>query len=165
MTDRPLIPEDLLPLAIAETSGCSIDVARAEALPLLEYLSDNGARISYDLALPKSAPAGDPTTAAAEISDLNDRQWAVWWLLDYHGPQTDEKLTEHYQRLTEGGAVPFRGHILPPQTPQSIRSRRAELVRAGHVQATGERRPTSNGGTAAVWRASGTEVSRLAEAS
>lgn len=38
-------------------------------------------------------------------------------------------------------------------TPQSVRSRRAELVKAGHIQATKDKRRNSRGGLCTVWEA------------
>lgn len=150
MMDRSLDPNDLV----------SPDI--------LAHLREHGAHIVYDVAPPSSVPAGEPATASSEIGNLTDRQWAVWWLLSHRGPLTDEGLVEAYERLSGSTIAPFSnptaGRILPPQTPQSIRSRRAELVRAGHVTKTSERRPTSNGGTAAVWVAR-SDSSTLAVAS
>jgi hypothetical protein len=115
------------------------------------------------LSLPTSVPSGEPKSAAKEIDNLSDRQWAVWWLLSFYRRLTDEELVERYG-LHSGARAANKGgcRILPPQTPQSIRSRRAELVRAGHVVKTAERRPTSNGGTAAVWAAVGSATEALA---
>lgn len=156
----PLDPQDLLAEAIASTSGCSIDVARREALPLTEWLDDHGAHLVYDVKLPTSAPKGDPKTAAASIENLNDRQWAVWWVLSYYGPLTDEVAVERYDAFTGMNLrtvaycnPDISPRLLPPQSAASIRSRRAELVRAGHVYDTGEKRATSNGGQARVWAA------------
>lgn len=132
-----------------------------QAQRLLEGLTELGWLPPAPMvSLPESVPAGEPATAASEIENLTDRQWAVWFVLSHFGPQADEELVDRYAAGVFGSA----GNILPPQTPQSIRSRRAELVRAGHVAKTGERRPTSNGGTAAVWVAR-TDALRLAEAS
>lgn len=36
-------------------------------------------------------------------------------------------------------------------TPQSVRSRRAELVKAGHIRATDEKRRNHRGGLCTVW--------------
>src|SRR5690606_24038951 len=70
--NRPLDPTDLIAQGIAETSGCSIEVARTEALPLLAYLEDHGARISYDLALPERAPAGKRETSRKAAESQGD---------------------------------------------------------------------------------------------
>jgi hypothetical protein len=128
----------------------------AEAQRLLDALGAIGWHIAKDIALPSEAPAGRRETsrkAAESIRDLSDRQWAVWWSLGSRGPLTDEELIERYGWMREQ-------FNLPPQTPQSIRTRRAELVRAGHVVDSGERRPTKSNRMATVWRAVGDSESR-----
>jgi hypothetical protein len=163
MTDRPLIPEDLLPLAIAETSGCSIDVARAEALPLLEYLSDNGAFITYGVALADRAVAGKRSTsrkAAESIADLGGGMKAVYDLIAANGSHglTDDELAQQYD-----GFAAANGY--PPLAPDSPRKRRMQLADARLLVDSGTTRPSRYGREQIVWVASGTEVSRLAAAS
>lgn len=131
--------------AIAQTSGCLRFAAEAEATPILETLSDLGFHLVADVSLPNSAPRGD--RAAEKIDDLSERQWAVWFVISHFGPLTDEEADARYQ----AGVFGSEGNVLPPQTPQSIRSRRKELERAGHVAATGEKRQTKAGGWGQVW--------------
>lgn len=125
-----------------------------EADKLDRRLTEIGWMVAPQVSLPRSVPRGEPATAASSIDDLSDRQWAVWWLLSYRGPQTDEELVDGYSGTMVWDRNRER-HFLPYQTAQSIRSRRAELVRAGHVIPTGAKRPTKAGGYAAVWKAVG----------
>ena len=87
----------------------------------------------------------DPETsheAAESIRDLTERQWAVLASLDSHGEMADHVLVEYYG---------FRVPGVVEQSPQSIRSRRAELVKAGLVEHTGEYVKTYSGRRARVW--------------
>lgn len=63
------------------------------------------------------------------------------------GPMTDEQLQQTYSEQ--------RG--LPAQSPSGLRTRRAELVDAGLVEPTGDKRPMTTGRLARVWRATTTE--------
>lgn len=90
------------------------------------------------------ARRGDPETshaAAASVKDLRHRQWCVLVALRAYGPCTDEELAGCYERAF-------------PRTPQSVsglRTRRHELVAAGLVEWTGEKRPLASGRMARVW--------------
>lgn len=85
--------------------------------------------------------------AARTIHDCNVRQRCVYAVLWNDGPLTDAEIDARYRACHARGG----GHGWPNQTPASLRSRRAELVQAGLVRATGETRPTASGRQAQVW--------------
>lgn len=128
-----------------------------QAVRLIGFME--GWHLSPDLSLPTSAPSRGPRisdVAAASVDDLEDRHFAVHALLAIDGQgMTDEELVERYCAIADGNGeyLPLFQH--PKQTPQSIRTRRAELVRAGHVVDTGQTRPTKSGRQAVVWAAVG----------
>lgn len=84
----------------------------------------------------------DPSTshqAAASVSNLTEVKKAI---LDFlQTAMTDEQLVRHIH------------FIFGPKfaTPQSIRSRRAELVRDGFVEDSGGREVMSSGRNAIMW--------------
>jgi hypothetical protein len=83
----------------------------------------------------------DPETsheAAESVSDITAQQGHILTLLE-QSPMSDDMLVARYQR----GPVP---------TPQSIRSRRAELVAQGLVEHSGEYVTMVSGRRARVWR-------------
>lgn len=82
----------------------------------------------------------DPATshlAAATLDDKARQRRLVLAVLRTYGPMTDEALVNHLSTISPSGA----------------RTRRSELVRAGLVQDTGDRLPTSSGRKAIVWQA------------
>lgn len=90
----------------------------------------------------------DPETshaAAHSVADLRMSQSYVHRVLKAIGPLTDEELVDHYQ--WNPVFERFR-----PQSASGIRSRRAELVRLGLVEYTGEKRLMRTGRMARVWR-------------
>lgn len=90
------------------------------------------------------ARADDPWTswaAARGITDVRPRQAAILHCFEAWGAMTDERLVYRYT------ASPM---AYPPQTPASIRSRRAELQAAGLVVETGEVGRTATGGKCLV---------------
>lgn len=101
--------------------------------------------------LPSVAPSRGPRTsdtAAESIQNMSERHWSVLMALQEVGPATDEELCDRYTAVVATGATsPW-----VPQTPQSIRTRRKELVAAGHVEATSLLRPTRTGRNAQVWQ-------------
>lgn len=110
---------------------------------------------SYDGGSVQVSPAarsGDPETsheAAASVWNPSEVQAKVleilWadWLTDFAGGpgMTDEEIAVEYER-----------RFYPAPTPQSIRSRRAELVRRGLVVFAGSYRKTATGRRARRWR-------------
>ena len=87
----------------------------------------------------------DPTTshqAAASVATdtLTRTQALIIEALRAHGPLTDEQLC---QRIAEVERKPV--------SVSGIRTRRSELVTAGRVVDTGERRQTTTGRQAIVW--------------
>lgn len=92
------------------------------------------------------ARASDPETshvAAARASKgLTQTKERILALLTIKGPMDDEALVEEFSDYYPGTA-----------TPQSIRSRRAELVRAGKVRFTGDYSVTHTGGKSRIWEA------------
>ena len=84
--------------------------------------------------------------AAASVGDIRLSQAAVLRVLQQLGESTDEELVFAYPAYQ-------RTWGLPTQSSSGIRTRRAELVRAGLVEHTGGRRPISTGRLARIWRA------------
>jgi len=110
-----------------------------------------GWMVAPSVSLPSSAPSRGPRTsdiAAQSIDDVNERQWRVFCALRRAGTATDDELVRNYETSADG--------VLLPQTPQSIRTRRKELERAGHVSWTGETRLTRTGRPARVFAATST---------
>lgn len=95
------------------------------------------------------ARSTDPETshrAAASTGDLRLSQGCILQLLRVFGPMTDEALCATYAKF----GVQYE---YPRQSDSGIRSRRAELVRLGLVEYTGEKLPISTGRLARVWGA------------
>ena len=80
--------------------------------------------------------------AADSVTAMTSKRKAVLELLRRLGPCTDPELVWHY----EGN---YDKHAALKQTPQSIRSRRSELVRMGYVQAAGKQVTTGRKHT--IW--------------
>lgn len=100
---------------------------------------------------PARARATDPGTshaAAASVSETGAGKLRarVHFLLQTIGPMHDVKLCDAYHE---------RERILgwPSATDSGIRTRRSELVTAGHVADTGDRVRLETGRHAIVWRA------------
>jgi len=95
------------------------------------------------------ARRSDPETsreAAKSVLGIRDSQWLIWHTLLRTGPRPDHLLViaaELTHRETFGSRI----------TPQSVRSRRAELVKLGLVEFTGKYSQTPNGGKTRVWKA------------
>lgn len=90
----------------------------------------------------------DPDTsheAAVKIGELNPRRAAVYEALGRFGPVTHDELSDQYA----GDRIVFGW---PEQTPQSVRSRCAELVKLGLVEWNGDHGTTSTGGKSKRWR-------------
>lgn len=96
-----------------------------------------------------TARLSDPETsheAAATVGaagGLRARQAAILTVLDLR-PMDHETLIDEYRLLAHTLG-------LPAQTPQSIRSRCAELVRAGRVVHNGEYARTRSGRRSRIW--------------
>lgn len=91
------------------------------------------------------ARRSDPETsheAASSLTHLRARQAAVLALLRLHGPRTLEELVRDYHKSRH-----------TKQSDSGIRTRCSELVFAGLVEDSGERRKTKAGRNAVVWRA------------
>ena len=91
----------------------------------------------------------DPETsheAAESIDNLTERQTAVLVILEEFGGQlADHELVRQYEKHGSWYSV-------PKQTPQSIRSRRSELVKRGLVDHwPGNFVKTESGRRARVW--------------
>ena len=83
----------------------------------------------------------DPSHEAAEsIGDLRPRLLAVHNMLAEYGPMTDYELTRLYAKAG-----------LIRQSPSGVRSRRAELVKQGLVEWTGDKVVLPSGRRAMVW--------------
>jgi hypothetical protein len=80
------------------------------------------------------------TKQALEIANLSLTQEYVYRSLEV--PVTDQELAVIFKQTASA----------PNVTDTSIRSRRADLVKLGLVEETGERRKTSSGRKARVWQ-------------
>lgn len=105
--------------------------------------------------------ARDPETswdAAAKQTRGNTQrlQDELLALFETFGPMTDDELIERRkQYYLEAESVYDPNGTNPAPfyaTPQSIRSRRSELVTAGKVVWTGDKRTSNHGGPSRVWR-------------
>ena len=65
-------------------------------------------------------------------------------MFEVHGPLTDEELVRRYVAADEG---------LRFQSPSGLRTRRSELVKAGLLRDTGQRKVGSTGRKMIVWEA------------
>lgn len=95
----------------------------------------------------------DPETsheAARSVEALPKRLADVLLVLTEHGPAHDEDLCQLYRQRMRSAIWSRR---VMEQTDQSIRSRRAELVKAGKVEYTGQKALTKTGRKSRVWRA------------
>ena len=91
------------------------------------------------------ARASDPETsksAARSVVNLGRTRDAILALLKAAGPATDEEIWDRYHV-----AYPSREAV----SPSGLRSRRAELVRMGFVEACGEGK-TVSGRACTIWR-------------
>jgi len=97
----------------------------------------------------RHARVTDPSTSheAAESSSpehTSKTQLAIMAILRYE-PMTDLEIERAYRDLEDFGDV-------PRASESGIRSRRAELVLKGLVEASGEYRPTPSGRKSIVWK-------------
>lgn len=89
----------------------------------------------------------DPSTshlAAESVAEVSRVQALVLALFHYLGDLTDAELCHNWHLMTVAGDY-------PPATDQNIRSRRAELVQAGRLSATGRIAYTLHGRKTTVW--------------
>lgn len=133
--------------------GTSEWVARTEADDILDALAAVGWRLTDTAEITDRARArrSDPDTsrmAADSIDDLSERHAGVLFCLYEIGEATDGEIARRYPGLVE--RFP---EVYVPQTEQSLRSRRAELVAAGHVVDTGRRGVSEHGRPCAIWAA------------
>lgn len=90
------------------------------------------------------ARRSDPETsheAASTVKDVSLVKSLILGLLASYGELSDEQILTRYKAV-EG---------LPKATEQSLRSRRAELVKAGLVEHNGNFAITSNGRRTRLW--------------
>lgn len=88
----------------------------------------------------------DPTTsheAAARVRNVTEQQKVILNILAV--PMTDQELVDRYEGLASAGLAPMA-------SPSGIRSRRSELVYAGMVMDSRDRRKLTTGRNAIVWR-------------
>jgi hypothetical protein len=91
----------------------------------------------------------DPETsheAGASLGDVSITQARVLSLFREDGELTDLQLETRYLTRALTGGWPY-------QTPQSLRSRRAELVTQGRVEFTGQYGVSPTGRRARIWKA------------
>lgn len=99
-----------------------------------------------ELPLFAHARRSDPDTskvAAKSVGLVAELQLEIVWILGQFGSMSDPTLAAHYWDY--GSNLPRRA------TPQNIRSRRAELVKAGLVCDTGKREIGPSGRPFVVW--------------
>lgn len=92
------------------------------------------------------ARRNDPATAhqaADSVQNINETKGCILYLLQ--DPMTDQELVQRYKEAEHS----WLG--TPPASESGIRSRRAELVKAGLVFDTGQRRVLPSGRKAIVW--------------
>lgn len=65
----------------------------------------------------------------------------IYKLLSVLGPQTDDEILDHYEK----SGAPF--------SESGLRTRRAELVKAGWIRDSGNKRASRHGGPSIVWEA------------
>jgi len=83
----------------------------------------------------------DPETSE---EDLRQSQKDVLYAMKVLGRGTDERLLWCYKIMAQKGFV-------SRQADSRIRTRRQELVRAGHIQRSGQREQLPDGRMAIVW--------------
>jgi hypothetical protein len=130
---RPLTESEM-----ANAVATAIRAAGYRLVPLTDLPSEAHARAS-DVA---------ESHDAANSVVMNGKHEAVRRVIADNGPVTDEQMIDAYH-----GAWIDYCDPLPEQSVSSLRTRRAELVAAGLVRATGETRPTRSGRKAQVWGA------------
>lgn len=87
----------------------------------------------------------DPLTshlAALSVANIEATKLVIKFLL--MSPKTDQELIDEYMTGAQLGKW-------PKASESGIRTRRSELVEAGEVEATGEKRKTESGRFANVW--------------
>lgn len=102
----------------------------------------------------------DPETsheAAASVGEISKTQFLVL-LTIAQGPQTDEEIVSTF-------SVQVQNYKWVPATPQSIRSRRSELVKLGLVSFLGEYGITSTGRRTRVWKITEAGIKHLSKVS
>lgn len=117
---------------------------RLDVIAASGVCSTSEAREMAQLLLRARARSRDRDTsqdAADSVTAMTSKRKAVLELLRRIGACTDPQLVWHYESN-------YDGHATLRQTPQSIRSRRSELVRMGYVRAAGK---TSGGRTHTIW--------------
>jgi len=112
-------------------------VTHSARLPLPDQRNPQTARA-------RSTDAATSHGAAASVKDITKVQARVLALFHYLGDLCDHEIIHHYNLMVEAGDY-------PPATPQSIRSRRAELVALGRIQATRRVAYTIHGRRTTVW--------------
>jgi len=94
----------------------------------------------------------DPQTShdAAKSVDTSKNEASVLMVLRHLGGATDHELIRGYQNLLTS---PYWTKSITLQPEESIRKRRADLMRRGLVVDTGLKRPGESGRLQTVWRA------------
>ena len=89
----------------------------------------------------------DPQTshdAAGQVDKITKVQSVILTILRARGPLTDPQIADrYYERVAHGTA--------PNHSLSGLRTRRKELVDAGVLEATGEKRLLDSGRQANVW--------------
>ena len=89
----------------------------------------------------------DPETsheAAASVKGLGAARDAVLWMFKRHGNLCDTELIYYYKSYVGSRRVPV-------QSDSGIRSRRAELVKSGHLIATHQYATLKTGRRSVIW--------------
>jgi hypothetical protein len=171
MDKSTLTTEEQVLVAAIHCGMVSDSAAILEATAIVERLHEVGAHVCYrDCPHPSHAEPlpdvaharrGDPATseiAAASIGDMAERHRAVLQVIRtfVDTPWTLDDLVAKYNHRYKNGIRDTDVKYvedLPKMSDSSIRSRAAELRRAGWIVNTGERGVSDAGGTAILWRA------------
>jgi len=84
--------------------------------------------------------------AAASVQNLGRTREAIKKILKDYGPSTDERIALIYRGLLG------KGESIPESSPSGLRSRRAELVKMGFVEDSGNTGRTAAGRPCSIWR-------------
>lgn len=102
--------------------------------------------VVFDTPLARNSDPATSWHAAGSVRNVTDTHRRILDLLAAFGPDHDEGLLSTWS-LMQGAEPDAWPHI----SPSGLRSRRAELVRGGLVQDTGERHKTKSGRATIVW--------------
>lgn len=92
----------------------------------------------------RNTDPGTSHAAAMSVEDIRESQKAVLGVFKRWGSMIDEELVARYEGASGAGQ-------LPQQSESGVRTRRRELVDAGLLRDTGQKRKNSHGRDAILW--------------